>query len=68
MDKGRKIRKEKGEQIGGERGESERRERNKKVDLLDISTVESRWSKSKSQSTHRGLRVGTKILEFRQTL
>ena len=47
--------------------ERERERNKKKGDFPGISTVESRRSESKSRSTHRGLRVGTKILEFRQT-
>ena len=39
----------------------------KKGDFLGTPTVESQWPESKSRSTHRGLCVGTKILEFRQT-
>ena len=51
-----------------EKGEETReRERNKKGDFLGIPTIESRQFESKSRSTHRGLRLGTKILEFRQT-
>ena len=49
--------------------ERERGERNKKKrDFPGIPIVESRRFESKSRSTHRGLHVGTKILEFRQTL
>ena len=45
----------------------EERER-KNGDFPSFSMVETRWSEKKSRSTHRGLRVGTKILKFRQTL
>ena len=44
------------------------RERNKKGDFPGVPTVGTRRSKNKSSSTHCELRVGTKILEFRQTL
>ena len=39
----------------------------KNRDFLGIPTIESRWSESKSQSMHCGLRVGSNILEFLQT-
>ena len=48
-------------------GEREKGEREKKGDFPGILIVESRRFESKSRSTHRGLHVGTKILEFRQT-
>ena len=35
--------------------------------IYENRIVGFRWSKRKSRSTHRELRVGTKILEFRQT-
>ena len=55
-----------------ERRETNRREKEKKkVSLLskiyENRTVGFRQSKKKSRSTHRELRLGTKILEFRQT-
>ena len=48
--------------------ERERKKRNKKGDFPCVPTVEARRSEKKSRSTHRELRVGTKILEFRQAL
>ena len=57
----------------GRRTKSEWREKKEKNKFLLISkiyrnrTVGFRQSKRQSQSTHRELRVGTKILEFRQT-
>ena len=57
------------ERVSGER----ERKRNKKKFFLLLSkiygnrTVGFRRSKRQSRSTHRELRVGTKILEFRQT-
>ena len=47
--------------------ERERGERNKKGDFPNIPTVKARRSKKKIRSTHCELRVGIKILEFRQT-
>ena len=41
-------------------------ERNKIGDFPRIQTVEPRQSESKSPSTHRGVGVDTKIIEFRQ--
>ena len=61
---------------GGEaKNESERKERERKEKkyfsllskIYENWTVDFRRSKRKSRSTHRELRVGTKILEFRQT-
>ena len=46
-------------------GEREREEREKKGDFPYVHMVGARQSKKKSRSTHRELRVGTKILEFR---
>ena len=40
----------------------------KKGDFPGVLTVGAQWSEKKSRSTYRELRVGTKILEFRQTL
>ena len=57
----------------GERGKTDReRERGRKRekekgDFLGFSLVKTRQSENKSRSTHHGLCVGTKILEFRQT-
>ena len=60
----------------GTDGKSEReREREKRgverekliSKIYGIRTVGFRWSKKKSRSTHRELRVGIKILNFRQT-
>ena len=54
----------------GEERERERERGKKKLFLSKIygnRTVGFRWSKRQSQSTHQELRVGTKILEFRQT-
>ena len=65
MDKGGKKK-----QKERERNEQER-ERKKRVPLLSKiygnRTVGFRRSKRQSRSTHRELRVGTKILEFHQT-
>ena len=48
--------------------ERERKEREtKEGDFFCVPMVGARRSKKKSRSTHRELRVGTKILEFRQT-
>ena len=47
--------------------ERERGERNKKRDFLGIPTIEARRSEKKSRFMHRELRLGIKILEFRQT-
>ena len=50
----------------------EKRERERKKNSL-LSKIYGNWTvgfrqnKRQSQSTHRGLRVGTKILKFRQT-
>ena len=66
----RKEKKNRGkERRRGQEGERERErgERNKKGDFPCIPTVEARRFEKKSQSTHRELRVVTKILEFRQT-
>ena len=62
--KGEQTREREKNQIERER---EKGEREKKGDFPGISIVESRRFESKSRSTHRGLHVGTKILEFRQT-
>ena len=62
--KGEKTRKEREEESHRERGRKERETKNR--DFPNIPTVKSRRSKSKSQSTHRGLHVGTNILEFHQ--
>ena len=35
--------------------------------IYGIRTIGFHWGKRQSRSTHRELRVGTKILEFRQT-
>ena len=70
MKEGRKERRRKNQKERG-RNEQERREREKKKVPL-ISKIYGNWivsfrqSKRQSQSTHRELRVGTKILEFRQ--
>ena len=48
-----------------ERERERKGERNKKGDFPGIPKVKSRRFESKSRSTHRGLRVGTNILEFR---
>ena len=51
-----------------EREREERgRERNIISKIYENQTVGFRWSKRKSRSTYRELRVGTKILEFHQT-
>ena len=47
--------------------ERKKRGGNKKGDFPSILTVGARQSEKKIRSTHRELRVGTKILEFRQT-
>ena len=53
--------------------ESERREREIFFFFLLLSKIYGNWivgfrrNKKQSQSTHRELRMGTKILEFRQT-
>ena len=47
--------------------EREKWEREKKRgDFPNVPTVEARRSEKKSQSTHRELRVSTKIFEFHQ--
>ena len=55
----------------GERGKTDReieREREREnEDLPSFSKVKNRRSEKKSRSTHRGLRMGTKILDFCQT-
>ena len=47
--------------------ERKKRGGKKKGDFPSIPTVGAQHSEKKSRSTHRELRVGTKILEFRQT-
>ena len=55
--------------------ESEKKEKERKIFFFSLlskingnRTVGFHWSKRQSRSTHRELRVGAKILEFRQTL
>ena len=40
--------------------------REKKIDFPSVPMVKARQSEKKSRSTHRELRMDTKILEFRQ--
>ena len=47
--------------------EKKKRGGKKKGDFLVVPIVRARQSEMKSRSTQQGLRVGTKILEFRQT-
>ena len=76
--KKKKGKEEKKSQNGREgrdrRGESEKRERERKNKIFSLlskifgnRTVGFRRSKRQSRFTHRELRVGTKILKFRQT-
>ena len=67
----RKAKKEKEEKKIEQRGSKRRaRERKgkekKKRDFPGVPTVGARQSENKSRSTHRELRVGTKIFKFRQ--
>ena len=62
------------EGTGGQREGERERERREGVErekliskIYGIQTVGFRRSKRQSRSMHRELRVGTKILEFRQT-
>ena len=67
MGRKRKTNKE-GERGKTDRGREREEEREKeKGDFPSFSTIETRQFKKKSQSMHSRLRVGTKILEFRQT-
>ena len=63
-------RKEKGgsQQEGKGKKSDRERERKENGDFLGVLMVEARRSEKKSRSMHRELRVGTKILEFCQTL
>ena len=69
MRKAKKENERKKSDIGEANRERERkkgeREREKKR-FPGVPTVGARLSQKKSRSTHRELRVGTKILEFRQ--
>ena len=47
--------------------ERKKRGGKKKRDFPGVPTVGARQSEKKSRSTHSELRVGTKILKFRQT-
>ena len=72
-----KVKKERKEETGRkgvrrEKREEREREREKKIfslisKIYENQTVGFCQSKRQSRSTHRELRVGTKILEFRQT-
>ena len=75
-DKNKRKGREKGEgkqkvKRGRKRAEREKREKKKGLPLLfkiyENRTLGFRRNKRKSRSTHRELRMGIKILEFRQT-
>ena len=65
--KGKKERRESKQEREREEPDREREREKKKGDFPGIPIVDSRRFESKSRSTHRGLHVGTKILEFCQT-
>ena len=50
-----------------DKGRDEERGRKEKDIFPGIPTIKARWSEKKSRPTHLELRMGAKILEFRQT-
>ena len=70
--KGKKKKRKEGKQTRGRKKrnqiyrEREKGETEKNVDFLGIPTVKDLRSEKKSRSTHRELRMSTKILEFCQ--